>query len=82
MTPITCQIESTSLLSHLLLMREVVMFLAGLLYLMCGSLCERHTKCISYRKCCEFDESAAGIIGPLFLRPLIDTSMLHNENTF
>ena len=44
------------------------MSLAGLLQLVCGSLYETHTKCISYRKC-KFDESVAGIIGPLFLKP-------------
>jgi len=68
MTLINFQMQSTSPLSHLLFMREVVMSLAGLLQLVYGCLYETHTKCISNRKS-KFDESAAGIIGPLFLRP-------------
>jgi len=66
MTPITCQIQSTSMLSHLLLMRDVVMSLTGLLQLVCGCLYETHTKCISYRKfVVNLMKVQLGLLGPL-----------------
>jgi hypothetical protein len=57
--------NTSSPLAPSLFMREIAMSHACLLQLVCDYLYKIHTKCGSYRKCCQLDESAAGIIGPI-----------------